>query len=379
MRPNVWFTIIGVLWSITCMLQAFAKNGTTFTILRALLGVFESGFSPGVIAYLNYWYTRTELGSRMLYFYMSFSIAGIIGSPLSAILASNKIFSFKPFQSIFFFEGLITLILCIIGYFVIQNSPEEAKFLTVEERELALRRLSNEQGISSKTKVNMKQIFGILMDWKLWIFCLILLGAGVGPVVGSIFGPSIITSLGFTGVQATYLAGLPSISGLAGLFAAVYLTNKVDYSIMLVFFGIVHILGYSVFVFTSGKVIRLIFSFISGFGSLPLIPVSITWCLINQGGMFKRMIASALIVSISSTSGIFLPRVFVYKYYPKFTIGHSLAIGIMSLALALTVFLNVYYRYENKRRDLANIDASHLPEQEQRDLFDKHPKFRYRL
>ncbi|OLY85651.1 putative tartrate transporter [Smittium mucronatum] len=345
MKPHIWFSAIGILWSVVCMMQAFVKTGSQFVVLRALLGIFESGFSPGVIAYLSYWYTRSELGSRMILFYMSMSVSGIIGSPLNAFLASRK------------------------------DYPEDAKFLTAEERDLAIYRLENEHGIASKTSVSYRQILSIMSDWKVWTFSIILLGAGVGPTVGSIFGPSIVASFGFSGVNATYLSGLPAISGLVGLLVGVYFMNKVEYWILVSIFSSINIIGYSIFAFSSKKAVRLVSSFISGFGGLPILPITIAWCMGNQGGLYKGMITSAIIISVSATSGIFVPKLFLSIYYPKFTMGHSVAIAIMSLPLILSILMGLYFRLENARRDKISADVSHLSEKAQRDLYDNHPKF----
>ncbi|OMH80569.1 hypothetical protein AX774_g5989, partial [Zancudomyces culisetae] len=44
--------------------KAAAKNATVFIVFRSILGAVESGFAPGMIAFLPYWYTREEVGFR---------------------------------------------------------------------------------------------------------------------------------------------------------------------------------------------------------------------------------------------------------------------------------------------------------------------------
>ncbi|OMH84463.1 High-affinity nicotinic acid transporter [Zancudomyces culisetae] len=65
LRPSIWFPFIGIGWSVTCMCMAAAKNATHAIIIRLILGAFEAGFTPGLITYMGYWYTREELGPRM--------------------------------------------------------------------------------------------------------------------------------------------------------------------------------------------------------------------------------------------------------------------------------------------------------------------------
>ncbi|PVU88192.1 hypothetical protein BB561_005967 [Smittium simulii] len=378
-KPHIWFAFIGIVWSATCVSLAFAKNGTTFIIGRAFLGIFEAGLTPGVVSYLSYWYTRSEVAYRMTVFFSSIAIAGIIGNPIAAVFSTIKIGNLMPFQVIFLLEGAITLVICMASYFIIQDYPDQAKFFTKEEHELVVRRLRADQGMASQAKVTFKETLEILLDWKIWAFSQIYFGLNNAYTVISIFAPSMFKNLNYSPTTATYMAAIPNAAGLIGCVLVLFFLNRVKYSTLLFIFGSIAITGYAVAAFAPQKIVKIVFLAIAGFGSFPNIPVLISWMSVNQGGIYKGTITSAIVVSYSSICGAVSPKFFVTKFAPKYTIGNYFAIGSYILTLILALVLRIYYNAQNKKRDQNPIDVSHLSEADQRRMNDNHPLFRYRI
>ncbi|OLY83609.1 putative transporter [Smittium mucronatum] len=377
--PHTWFGFIGVAWSVTCISLAFCKNGTEFVIARAILGALESGLTPGIVGYLQYWYTKHEISYRMTLFFAAIPVSGVIGSPLAGALAGIKVGKFLAFQSIFLFEGLITLVICVTAFFIIQDYPDKAKFFTPEEHDIVIRRLRSDQGMASESKVEFKETLKHLIDWKMWMFAMIYFGLNNAFTVLSLFSPTIIKSLGYSSITATYLASLPSVGGLLSMIVVLLLLNRVNYSTLIYFLGVVTIIGYSLAAFTTPKIPRLVYLTIGGFGAIGCIPVLISWMSVNQGGIYKGIISSAVVVSFSSICGAVSPHFFVVELGPKYTAGNAFAISATALSIILTFILSAYFRRENDRREKNPIDISHVEELEQRKLNDKHPNFRYRL
>ncbi|OLY80309.1 putative transporter [Smittium mucronatum] len=363
-RPHIWFGLIGSLWSISCIGMAFAKNGTTFVIARAFLGAFEAGFAPGVVGYLNYWYTRSEIGVRTTLFFLAVPVSGVIGGPLSAALASTNNNNLHA--------------LCITAYFFIIDFPDEATFLTNVQRNIIVRRLKAEQGIASETKGSLKELVSIVLDWKVYSFSLIIMGLNNLAIILGVFGAVLINGMGFSGIKSTYLASIASVGGLFGVILLIFLINKISYWKLILGYGIVAVSGYSIVVFSKSIVLRLIFYVIAGFGSVPLLPLTLSWSSANQGGVYKSLIASAIIISFGTVGGATVPRLFVAKYAPDYTTGSIVTLAGAGISVVLSVLLGLYFKYENKRRDENPVDLSHIPEDEQRQLTNSHPNFRFR-
>ncbi|CAG8804113.1 7500_t:CDS:2, partial [Racocetra persica] len=136
---------IMISWGITVSFMAFVKSYTELMFTRALLGVFEAGLLPGIVYYITIWYKRYEQGFRMGIIISSISLGGAFSGLFAYTIASltDENSPLKAWQLIFIIDGLVSIIVAIIAYFYITDYPEDAKWLTQEERLLAVLRLSN--------------------------------------------------------------------------------------------------------------------------------------------------------------------------------------------------------------------------------------------
>jgi hypothetical protein len=67
-------------------------------------------------------------------------------------------------------EGLATVIAGVLSFFIIQDFPDTAKFLTEAERTVVVRRLQEDDQFSAAgEELKMKYIYKSILDWKTWI------------------------------------------------------------------------------------------------------------------------------------------------------------------------------------------------------------------
>jgi len=71
---------------------------------------------------------------------------------------------------IFIIEGLATIAFAILSFFVIVDWPEDAKFLTTEEKALIAYRLANDgnSGVARMDSLTNDALKRIFRDWKIW-------------------------------------------------------------------------------------------------------------------------------------------------------------------------------------------------------------------
>ncbi|PVU85654.1 hypothetical protein BB559_006896 [Furculomyces boomerangus] len=378
-KPHIWFTAIGIGFSVSTLMQRYARDGTDLTIIRSFLGFFEAGLIPGIVGYLGYWYTRSELSMRMVIFYLAIPIAGILGAPFSAALASIKIGNNLSYQNIFQFSGIITIISSISAFFLIHDYPDDAKFFSFEERQIILKRLDHEQGLASKTKGTVSEAFKFLLDWKLWVFSIIYFGISNAANVLSLFIPTIASSIGYSPTESAIIFMGAYVVGLIGMIIYVFYLSKKPFWVSITLFNLITAVSYYIALFAKNKILRLVFLILTGFGTAPATPIAIAWLSVNQGGVYKAMISSGIQLCFGDSSGIISPRLYETQYYPKYTNGSILFITALSASIALSLIMTVYFNRENKRRDDNPVDISHLSEEQQRKMYDKHPNFRYKV
>ena len=140
------------------------------------------------------WYKRTEAQKRFTFFFSSTTLAGAFGGLLASAIGkmdgirgySGWRWSTFPIIScvdnlVFILEGTATCLLSIVGYFVIVDFPEEAKFLSEPEREFIIEKLRKDSGNSAYEHLSWRRVFSVFKDWKIWVGGFMYLGIHPPP------------------------------------------------------------------------------------------------------------------------------------------------------------------------------------------------------
>ena len=140
---RLWIARIMITWGILAGLTAFVTDATTFGIVRFLLGVAEAGFFPGLILYFTYWFPSHHHARIVSGFLVGLPVAVALGAPISTgLLGLDGLFGLKGWQVMYIAEAIPTLVIGVITFFVLTDKPEQAKFLTAEERDWLVDRKS---------------------------------------------------------------------------------------------------------------------------------------------------------------------------------------------------------------------------------------------
>lgn len=128
---------IMIIWGSVSASMAFVTTATQFYVLRFILGIAESGLYPGIILYITYWFREQDRAGAIGQFAMALAIAGLIGSPLSGWIldATDQLAGLAGWQWLFILEGLPTVLLAFVVLAVMTDRPEQARWLSVSERE----------------------------------------------------------------------------------------------------------------------------------------------------------------------------------------------------------------------------------------------------
>ena len=142
---RIWIARIMISWGLVASAMALVHSEMSFYVTRALLGVAEAGFFPGIILYLTYWFPRAERARIVALFMASVPLATVFGGPLSgSLLEMNGALGLKGWQWLFIIEGLPAILLGLLALKVLTNAPQEACWLTREERDALMRTLEAE-------------------------------------------------------------------------------------------------------------------------------------------------------------------------------------------------------------------------------------------
>lgn len=223
---RVWLSRIMITWGLVSAAMMFTRDETTFYVLRFLLGVAEAGFSPGVILYLTYWFPAQRRGQAIGIYYFGLPLALMLGSPLSGwLLEMHDMFGLTNWQWMFLVEGLAAVVVGIIALFYLKSKPEEANWLTAQEKAA----LSLELQAEDKLKVSHgpKTLLDLLRNTRVMKFILIYFSVQVS-VYGVIFYlPTRIAEL--LGTTVGFKVGmLIAVPWLCAAIAMYFVTRYAD-------------------------------------------------------------------------------------------------------------------------------------------------------
>jgi hypothetical protein len=115
-------------------------------------------------------------------------------------------------------------------------------------------------------------------------------------------------------------------------------------------------------------------------GIYPNVPQGVAWNGNNIGGSFKRAVGIAMHVGFGNLGGTISGYLFLSRDGPRYFHGFGTLLGCQVMALCLSVYMTLYLRRENARRDREHKPPSEYTEEErvmEREKGDDATFFRY--
>jgi MFS transporter, ACS family, tartrate transporter len=210
---RLWIARIMITWGILAGVTAMVTGSTSFAVVRFLLGVAEAGFFPGLVLYFTYWFPSYHHARIVSSFLIGLPVAVALGAPIStALLDLDGMFGLRGWQIMFIAEALPTVVIGIATYFVLTDKPEQAKFLTAEERNWLIAKLAAER--KAKSNLRAFTLWQALVNPKVLLLALNYFGIVTASLGMLIFIPQIIKSLGHSSnMMVGWLTMIPYVCG----------------------------------------------------------------------------------------------------------------------------------------------------------------------
>lgn len=172
-RPSVWLPTLELIWGTLVMCMAAAPNIKTMYAIRFLVGLCEASAYPGMMTLLGNWYTPQELGKRSVIFQQSSAAAQMFSGFLQAGIYNgmNGTDGLKGWRWLFIFDGIISLPIAVLGFWLIPDAPANSKVFYLKEVDKEVAQIRMDRSGRSKARGNILQgVRKAVTHWPLWVF-----------------------------------------------------------------------------------------------------------------------------------------------------------------------------------------------------------------
>ncbi|KAG7442775.1 MFS general substrate transporter [Guyanagaster necrorhizus] len=171
--PRYVIPVLELAWGLATLGTFAVKNVHQLFAIRFLVGLFESGFYPGMHFILGSWYTPRELAKRAV----AFGIAGTIGSASSSFLqvatykTLNGVHGLAGWRWLMIIDASITFPIALLGFFCLPDLPYNAKpTIVLNQDDIALAcdrmRAIGRKETEPWSREKLRRIFS---SWYIWI------------------------------------------------------------------------------------------------------------------------------------------------------------------------------------------------------------------
>ena len=166
--PGKWMAGNILVWGVVLCAHAACHNFAGLFVCRLLLGVCEGSITAGFLIVTSMFYTHSEGTRRVGYWFLMNGTAQIFSGFVSFGVWHVDPDVIAPWRLFMIITGILTLVVGVCFWFFIPDNPMKARFLSKEEKIIAVERLRNQStGIENKTWKK-EQFWEAITDWKPW-------------------------------------------------------------------------------------------------------------------------------------------------------------------------------------------------------------------
>lgn len=202
-------------WAVVSIATGFVTHEYQLLVLRFILGVSEGGMLPVVLTMVSNWFPEKELGRANAFVMMFAPLGGMLTAPVSgAIIAA------LDWRWLFIIEGLLSVVVLAVWWFMISDRPEEARWLPEAERHYLVTTLAAERAAKlAEDAVSNAPVKDVFRNSGLMKLVILNFFYQTGDYGYTLWLPTILKGLtGGSMASVGFLAVLPFVATLAGIY-----------------------------------------------------------------------------------------------------------------------------------------------------------------
>jgi len=206
---RLWFARILISMGILATAMMAVVGPKSFYAIRLALGVAEAGLVPGVIYYLRCWLPQSYRANFIAIFLLAIPLSSFLGSPISgALLGLDGLLGLRGWQWMYLFEGVPLIIFGLLVLVALAETPDQATWLTLEERQWLNKMLANESASHTRSPQE-PPWWKLVIDIRVLCYGIAFCGITAGGYGLSFWLPQIVKSFGLSNLLTGFVVAIP--------------------------------------------------------------------------------------------------------------------------------------------------------------------------
>ncbi|PMD39410.1 MFS general substrate transporter [Hyaloscypha variabilis F] len=343
-----------IIWGGLLAVLVACKNYAGLLAVRFFQGVTEAAIVPAWVVFTSQWYRKEDQAFRVGIWFSMCGFAQMFGGYVAYGVAihvgKDPHAKLHGWQIIFLILGLFTVVIGIIFYFVLPDSPLTARFLTRDEKALDAEHLrGNEQGIGTKV-FKKEQVWEALRDPNTWLYAFWVFAANIPNSIATSFGNILVTGMGYSATESLLLVPPLGAYEVVVLLGLTWLATKTNQRLWWCILGHIPSIVGAILMATTEKAPALVGYYLSG-------GIPIGWTTIlgltstNVAGSTKKVTVACIQTIAYTVGNITSPHTFQAKDAPRY-LPAKISICIIYFLITVDLYVIRWLAVrENRRRD----------------------------
>ncbi|KAF8351502.1 MFS general substrate transporter [Amanita rubescens] len=325
-RPSLYLPLCMMVWGMISCLTALSE----LCLLGFYLGFVEAAFFPGALFLLTKWYKRDELGLR------------------TAILLGHA-----AWRWLFYIEGSLTIFVAAVAIFVLPDFPTTTRWLTPQERALAIKRMEEDVGVNDheETGEQGNGLWLAITDWKVWWLAFLLTSQVVALSFNAYF-PTLTATLGYNPTISLVLVAPPFLFTTILSFFWSRHSDKTQERFwhMSLSFGI-GIVGFIISIATTNIAARYVSMFLmaQSYAGFIVLYAWVSNTIARPAS--KRAVSLALINAFSQLGNVAGSYVWPLKWGPTYRKSYAICIATSGCAIVMGWMFRKHLEMLNRQQE----------------------------
>ncbi|KAL9945946.1 hypothetical protein ACHAO5_004366 [Verticillium nonalfalfae] len=391
-RPSLYMGGIVTVWGVIMTLTGVVQNFGGLIAIRFFLGLFEAGFLPGAILIISKWYLPNETQTRIAILYTSAASGGAFSGLLAFSIAKmDGVAGLEGWRWIFIIEGIATVVIGIMCFFLLVDSPALSKWLDADEKRFlelrqAARRVVRPDEFRDK-HFDKHAFYSVVFDWKMWLLIFANWSNAVPNYAMKFTMPQIIKNMGYTSSDAQLMTIPPYAIGAVSAYVFSVFADRYSWRYpFLVAPQLSLIVAFSILFTKSGDINDNIGACyfavcLACAGMYPILPAVNAWNVANCPSPQKRAISIGFLVCVGNIGGLIGSYIYLDREAPRYPTGFGTSFGFASAGIIAGTVLEFSLRRLNKKKELLDEDEVRrtYSDEELDKMGEKSPLFKYAL